>query len=1075
MAELESLSLFEYLGISTRSKRILIVPEVSKGNTLIRLYEKKTAKTVQNVSCQTIGWLADQIYNYVQAGKDFSTEYGLIDDQSALMVFRSTLINNIGSLKYYRDKEKLMSIVTTRELFDKVNLMRGNECDLDIISDDDSGRISDLKTLIEEYEKDLEAQKAHDRTGRFKYVLDYLRNGGAFSSVFGANTQISYLKEGSDLYNSIQNELLERISAQEVAYFINEVSEEEVLKQLSNMDNEKNNIRFFKGLGTFNEANYIAYDILDSKKNYGDVLVLYNSAAQLLAIRSALSGNGIATRVISSYPATENCIISLARSIIAWATDDYSEKSLEVILGNPICYVPGLMAVKKEDKQNPDSSEDNAEDSDLSEEDVSEDNVDDSNLSEEEKETVKKRNMLSGMNYYNYVTKARRPDNAFTLGWGFKRNKEFNEHERKYTESFIEDGLYKEDARKYCTALEVIDMVKDLLTVFEEIGNGLSLSESVFFSRLYDFVKQYTRPVFTKTVDEAGKEKWKKVDNSRETGLGLLKDLKTAMAFDTKERNAKDLLLFADEALKAASTSDSSSSNAVTVRALNNWIPIDRKHVYIIGLSLNEMQVSGNQSPVINDEEMNRLLSGKNCYIPSSDNRIARQKLVLDQTLATFEDGTLTFGFSYWNAEKKSLINPHYFFVNAYETIKNSAYPVEDLEDLSKDPFVNFEYGNPAEEKTVTKADVEEKESSVIGDFEGRNLSSSSLEILLRCPKSFAYSKMQNLPDNEYSEKDPAKWLNALSKGTFFHEIMRKYSESDLRFATDKLTDDEKDKIRNLVEEVFEEEIKNIAPIEDYEVMLREKDSLVEKEVIPYIDDLREDMKENHWKIWKPEKKFEDLVLSEYTYPDSKGNTRKVTMHIHTGSLDCIDYRLVDDGTDKKVELRIRDYKTGSYDNKLKSFNDGDLIQYKVYAEALKTKLMDDAKNDITKIEGGKTEGWPFEFVSFRYDFPSDREQTAKMIEIKNNELDWNSKLRLRVILTAMYENNTYPDVLELKDYVADNTNGLAVRTGAPELDSLSNQLNKKYDTKGKYRGPCRFCAYKDLCINRKSGDIKDA
>lgn len=1060
MAELESLSLFEYLNKSTHSKRILVVPEVSKGNTLIRLYEKKTAKIVQNVSCQTIGWLADQIYNYVQAGKGYDTGHDLIDDQSALMVFRSTLINNIGSLKYYRDKEKLMSIVTTRELFDKVNLMRGNECCLDSISGDESGRISDLKALIEKYEQDLEAQKAHDRTARFKYILDYLRKGGVFRNVFGANTQISYLKEESDLYNSIQNELLERISSQEVSYFANEVSEEDVLKQLAGMDKEKNNIKFFKGLGTFNEANYIAYDILDGKKNYGDVLVLYNSAGQLPAIRSALSGNGITTCVISSYPATENCIISLTRSIIAWAMDDYSEKSLETVLGSPVCYVPGLMAVKNVKEQ---------------EADVSEDNVDDSELSEEEKEKIKKRNLLSGGNYFNYVTKARRLEKAFTLGWGFQRNKDFNKHEREFTESFIEDGFYKEDAWKHCTALEVIDMVKDMLSVFEEIGNGLSLPASVLFSRLYDFIKEYTRPVFTKTIDEAGKEKWKKTDNSRDIGLGLLKDLRTAMAFDTKERDAKELLRYADEALKAISTSDPASSNAVTVRALNSWIPIDRKHVYIIGLSLNEMQVNSNQSPVISDEEMNKLLIGKKCYIPSSDNRIARQKLVLDQTLATFEDGTLTFGFSYWNAEKKSPINPHYFFVNAYETIKDSAYPAEDHEDPSKNPFIYFEYGNPAEDKTVKKADVKEKDTSVIDDFEKRNLSSSSLESLLSCPKSFAYSKIQCLPDNEYSKKEPAKWLDALRKGTFFHETLKKYSESDLRFATNKLTDDEKEKIRKFAEEVFEEEMKDIAPIEDYDVMRKEKESLIEKEIIPYIEDLREDMKENHWKIWKPEKSFEDLILSEDTYPDSKGNIRKVTMHIHSGSIDCIDYRLIDDGTNKKVELRIRDYKTGSHMHKQKSFKDGDLIQYKVYAEALKTKLLDEVKKDITKIESGKTEGWSFEFVCFRYDFPSDRDKTAKKIEIQSDKLDWNSKLRLRVILTAMFENNTYPDVLELKDYVADDTNGLAARTGAPELDALSDELKKKYDSHKKYKGPCKFCSYKDLCINRKSGDIKDA
>ena len=202
-------------------------------------------------------------------------------------------------------------------------------------------------------------------------------------------------------------------------------------------------------------------------------------------------------------------------------------------------------------------------------------------------------------------------------------------------------------------------------------------------------------------------------------------------------------------------------------------------------------------------------------------------------------------------------------------------------------------------------------------------------------------------------------------------------------------------------------------------------------------------------------------------------------MHIYTGSIDCIDYRIVDDGTNKKVELRIRDYKTGKYKYKKNSFDDGDLIQYKVYAEALKTKLLDDAKTKITELENGKTEGWPFEFVSFRYDFPSDRDQTiqtAKKIEICADELDINSKIRLRAILTAMLENNTYPDVLELKDFVADETNGIAAKTDAPEeLKDLGKKLTGKIDKKDKkYNGPCSFCSYKDLCVNRKSGEIKN-
>lgn len=1047
MADRVTLSLKDYLSQSDRKGRILIVSDVSKGNTLLRMHEKNTGTMVQNVSCQNLSWVVNQIFIYEQASKGFEAEYELIDEQTALMLFRSVLLDTIDSLKYYKDKEKLLSIVTSKEIYDKVNLMRSNEC----VLDNDNDRISDLKALIDRYEAELEAQKKHDTVARTRYVLKCLRKDSVLAKdVFGEGTELSYLKEETELYSAVQNEMLELLSADEVFCFDAAIVEKKVLEDLSA---KKDNISFFKGMGSYNEANYIAYDILHNGYNYGDTLVLFNSAAQLPAIRSALIGNGISARVVSNYPAIENDVISLARNIIAWAQDDYSEKALEKILGSSIIYVPGEFEVKKkDDKKDIDAKEDSNTDNDA--EDISADNTDSDNLSEEEKTKIKKRNLLAGNRYYRYVTNARRMgDESFTLGWGYQRNRDYAKHERDYTSA----NKDKEDVYNY-SALEIIDMHEAMLDIFKEIGLGGKLSPSALFDRLYKFVKEYSRPIFAK--NEAT-NRWRKIDESREIGLGLLGNLSKALAFDSRELTTTELLAFADEALSTLKLSDSTASNAVAVRALNDWTPLDRPHIYVIGLSLNEMQVSSNQSPVIRDEEIEKYLAGKNCYIPTVEQQIQRRNLTVYRTLSTFDKGTIAFGYSYWNAEKKAENNPSFLFTAAYETIKEG-----------KEPIIFFEYGNPDENKILDKDPVKQKTSSIIKDFEQLELSSSSLERLLECPKRFAYEKVLHLPDNSYNEKNMETWLNPLSKGTFFHDILEAYSRSDLRLSTEELTDDEKNKITEIINTKIIPKMQERVPTADPNIDKRETDALIEDEVFPYINDLRKDMKKNGWKIWLPEVEFDDLKLPVKAYSDE---VKEVTIQIRSGFLDCVDYRL--DEANRKVGLRIRDYKTGKFYNKKKSYEAGKLIQFFIYSKALKEYLLDLAKEKITDLEKGKTAGWSFEVVGFSYDFPSDRKETYQKIQIDVNNMDSKNLVRLGAIITAMNERKTYPDIFELYYSVYNLAHNLeeAKDSRAKEISDLSSILAASKGTDGVFTGPCKHCAYKDLCENRKAGNIQDA
>ena len=172
--------------------------------------------------------------------------------------------------------------------------------------------------------------------------------------------------------------------------------------------------------------------------------------------------------------------------------------------------------------------------------------------------------------------------------------------------------------------------------------------------------------------------------------------------------------------------------------------------------------------------------------------------------------------------------------------------------------------------------------------------------------------------------------------------------------------------------------------------------------------------------------------------------------------------------------FRVEFYsKTGNFDKKMKALEKGELIQFLVYSKAIQnSKLMDSIKCGITELESGKTEGWNFVLETFRYDFPTDHKEK----EIPVGTMEGKNITRLRTVLTIMKETNSYPDVLELYEGVAKEPVALAenYKNEDPGLMSLAKNLGRFTRDRSMLIGPCKYCSYKDLCINRKAGKIKD-
>ena len=312
----------DYLDNKTHDRRILIVSDLARGHALIRMHEKKTEKMVHNVSCMTISQMSDVFYRYILSEKGYNKVHEFLDSTEAMMLFRSILFGKIKNMRFF-NAENMMDLATVREIFNKVDLIRNNGWS-GKENEENNDRVHDLKVLVSEYEDKLASEKLMDQTAKEKYVLDKLRSFSdpkqEIQNVFSA--EISCLKEEIITFNCVEKDLLSFFkNADDPEVCIHD--DELTVKSLTNCSEKSS---FYKGYGSFNEASFAANDILEKGFQFGSVTVLFTSPAQLPAIEAALSGNGIPMRILSEYPARDNSYISLAKRVIEWAEDDFSEK-----------------------------------------------------------------------------------------------------------------------------------------------------------------------------------------------------------------------------------------------------------------------------------------------------------------------------------------------------------------------------------------------------------------------------------------------------------------------------------------------------------------------------------------------------------------------------------------------------------------------------------------------------------------------------------------------------------------------------------------------------------------------------
>ena len=940
----------DYLNSDKHNRRILIVSDISKGNTIIRAFANRTGKLIRNVNCMTISLMVDQLYLYICAKKGTVKEHRIIEEQEAMMLFRSVILNNIDSLKYFKN-EKMMDLATTNEIFSKINLVRANGWNG---KEPDINRLDDLKAMITWYENKLASENILDKITKERYVLDNIKPD-EIDLVFSA--EISYLAEDMKCLNGIEEQILTLLvnaDDPEINLFDDQVTVESLKK---NCKRRGCKTTFYRGYGSFNEASYIANDILEKKLQFGSVTVLYASSNQLPAISSALRGNGLKMSIVSNHTVTDNRFISLAKSILAWANNDYSERMLEGILSNPALCIEISYEVPAPTASDPNATE------------------------------TKKDNILAHQSYFNHVLNARNRfgDDAFSLGWGYERNIKFLEQERQ----IVSDSKM----------IMVFDMHQRLLEIFSNAGTPYDDKNGVrpitIWEGIIGFIKDYR-------AQSADYELWG----------GIVESISNIVTMEERTLPLSETLAFIDELLSGVKTSDEEDDTSISVVSLGDWRYLDRPNVYVVGLSLKDLLDNTTESPVLFDKEMeDYLVRG---YIPTIKNNSERRRRNTICTLKSFNGKNITLGYSDYDTvnfcennastifrEALAVLDgrtinelPEFVYGNPTQSIsaipskkcknkksykvalKTSSSKLEDLLDCPKEYAYKYELKIP-EDKF--------EECNYAGWLDARVKGSFFHDLIAKCCDEI----LKRLPNGLYDQT-----IDEDAIRNYAEQFKEKYSKQK-PYAFSELVDTDTNEIVEATIKYVNELISDMNT-NGWRVLFSEKYFVnAEFDVTPY----------------HQRKRIKFITSGFVDRIDYRLDSKNKTCYIRIADYKTGQQKYKDEEDKQGKLIQYLIYENAVMKN---GFFEG------TDSQPVEVRALDLIRNEVARLERDDAiKKYKFKFDEFIYVFPFDNNEIEYVPNTADGQAALNM-VRLKSILTIIEKNHIYPDRKQLIEQLAE-------------------------------------------------------
>ncbi len=307
------------------------------------------------------------------------------------------------------------------------------------------------------------------------------------------------------------------------------------------------------------------------------------------------------------------------------------------------------------------------------------------------------------------------------------------------------------------------------------------------------------------------------------------------------------------------------------------------------------------------------------------------------------------------------------------------------------------------DEKVINTKDEEKSDKNII------SLSPSSIKILKECPFHYYYHDLLNLVDVQYPKLNEYEWLEANTKGTFFHKILEEYAKRAL--FKDNFQDTLNIDYFNEAFDIALKDIKKVSVIKNETLYQKEAQEIKELALDYLADEINENFKNQKYRVLGCEYPIKN---SNFTYSNN-GITVKFS-----GFIDRVDGYIEDD----ILHLRFVDYKTG----KVHAKKDNPHVQHIIYSEVLKNstnKLFNLSYKQIV-------------VDSFTYDYAFEREKIEYSASEISDGIDEVYQMIDKVVIGFYTSASTYFDDLQLL---------------CPE------KIN------------CTYCHLKDVCIKKLKGE----
>ena len=388
----------------------------------------------------------------------------------------------------------------------------------------------------------------------------------------------------------------------------------------------------------------------------------------------------------------------------------------------------------------------------------------------------------------------------------------------------------------------------------------------------------------------------------------------------------------------------------------------------------------------------------------SSDNKI---------DLRDMTDGTYLLEID--NLPEKEIKNA--YDVQSASLVFNKIMDVKEQEEAEQD----YDNGEFKEVEGVEIKDGEETPSPEIvikEEVKDFTLSPSALKDLMECPLRFYYQKILGIISVQFPELNEAVWLEANSKGTYFHEVMQLYFNNFIN----KPVVFDNDVFEKAFEEATKEAIKK-NPINNSYITNKEISDL-KSAAYNYLNLIIH----RDFTLFRVLSNEEKLTNYKFQYPDCE-------KLYFSGDVDRVDGRLVD----RTLRLRIVDYKTGHYKSK---------ADHGYYQHVLYSYILEQALN---KPGAKKLAGLDYDNVQvdeFIYSYPLD--ELGRENKYQRNEFDETSPDYINVMETIDAFVVSYLN--EKKNYLK----------AAIKCFDDTHEL-----TDNDFESTCKYCKYTKECIKR--------